>query len=392
MVADPAIGPRLGIAMTTPIPVMRPWFDEAEVDAAAEAIRSGWVAQGPRVAQFEELFSNAVGAGDAVAVTSCTTGLHLVLHALDLEPGDEVIVPSLSFIASANAVRYVGATPVFADIDIVTQNLTAESIAEAITSRTRAVMVVHQVGMPADLDPIRELCRAHGIVLVEDAACAIGSTYKGATIGADPSLAVFSFHPRKLLTTGEGGMIVTGDAELADRLRRLREHGMNVDAFARHATDKVVIEQYLETGFNYRMTDVQAAIGLVQLDKLDEMVARRRVLAGEYTAALTGIPGLILPSDPRYGTTNYQSFSVILTEDYPTARNDLMAALQTEGISSRRGVMASHREPAYSDHPARPLPNTEFVADRSIILPLYHQMTSGDVERVASVVRAGGDG
>jgi dTDP-4-amino-4,6-dideoxygalactose transaminase len=378
--------------MTTQIPVMRPWFDEAEVDAAAEAIRSGWVAQGPRVAQFEERFARAVGAGAAVAVTSCTTGLHLALHALDLEPDDEVIVPSLSFIASANAVRYVGARPIFADIDIDTQNLTAESIAAAITDRTRAVMVVHQVGMPADLDPIRELCRARGIVLVEDAACAIGSTYKGAPIGADRSLAVFSFHPRKLLTTGEGGMIVTGDAALADRLRRLREHGMNVDAFARHATDKVVIEQYLETGFNYRMTDVQAAIGLVQLDKLDEMVARRRVLAGEYTAALTAIPGLILPSDPLYGTTNYQSFSVILTEGYPTARNDLMAALQVEGISSRRGVMASHREPAYTDHPTRPLPNTEFVADRSIILPLYHQMTSDDVERVASVVRTGAGG
>lgn len=375
--------------MQTQIPVMKPWFDEAEVDAVAEAIRSGWVAQGPRVARFEQEFSEGAGARAGVAVTSCTTGLHLVMHALDLGPGDEVVTPSLSFIASANAVRYVGATPVFADVDVATQNLTAESIEEVTTDRTQAVLVVHQIGMPADLDPIREFCRQRGIVVVEDAACAAGSTYKGSSIGADPSLAVFSFHPRKLLTTGEGGMITTGDDQFAGRLRRLREHGMNLDAFTRHAADKVVIEQYLEMGFNFRMTDVQAAIGLVQLGKLGEMVDRRRALAGEYIEALGGIPGLILPSDPPYGTTNFQSFSVILTEEFPTKRNDLMAELQADGISSRRGVMASHREPAYADQPSRPLPNTEYVSDRSIILPLFHQMTSADIERVASVIRNG---
>jgi dTDP-4-amino-4,6-dideoxygalactose transaminase len=368
------------------IPVMKPWFDEAEVEASATAIRSGWVAQGPRVKQFEQEFAESVATAAGVAVTSCTTGLHLAMHALDLAPGDEVIVPSLSFIASTNAPRYVGATPVFADVDIPSQNLTAETIAETITDRTKAVMVVHQVGMPADLDPIRELCTERGIAVVEDAACAAGSTYKGQPIGAGSSLAVFSFHPRKLLTTGEGGMITTGDLELATRFRLLREHGMNVDAFARHSTDKVVIEQYVEVGFNYRMTDIQAAIGLVQLGKLPTMIARRRELAAEYTAALADVPGLVLPKDPEYGTTNYQSFSVILTEDYPLKRNELMAKLQAEGISSRRGVMAAHREPAYVDHPSRPLPNSEYLSDRSIILPMYHQMTSADVERVAAMV------
>jgi dTDP-4-amino-4,6-dideoxygalactose transaminase len=368
------------------IPVMKPWFDEAEVEASAAAIRSGWVAQGPRVKQFEQEFAESVATAAGVAVTSCTTGLHLAMHALDLAPGDEVIVPSLSFIASTNAPRYVGATPVFADVEIPSQNLTAETIAETITDRTKAVMVVHQVGMPADLDPIRELCTERGIAVVEDAACAAGSTYKGQPIGAGSSLAVFSFHPRKLLTTGEGGMITTGDLELAARFRLLREHGMNVDAFARHSTDKVVIEQYVEVGFNYRMTDIQAAIGLVQLGKLPTMIARRRELAAEYTAALADVPGLVLPKDPEYGTTNYQSFSVILTEDYPLKRNELMAKLQAEGISSRRGVMAAHREPAYVDHPSRPLPNSEYLSDRSIILPMYHQMTSADVERVAAMV------
>jgi dTDP-4-amino-4,6-dideoxygalactose transaminase len=377
--------------MQTRIPVMRPWFDDAEVEAAASAIRSGWVAQGPRVARFEQAFAESVSAAAGIAVTSCTTGLHLAMYTLGLEPGDEVIVPSLSFIATANAVRYVGATPVFADVDIVSQNITVDTIAAVTTQRTRAVIVVHQVGMPADLDPIREFSAARDIALVEDAACAAGSTYKGTPIGNDPSLAVFSFHPRKLLTTGEGGMITTSDVELAARLRRLREHGMSVDTFARHSTNDVVIEQYLETGFNYRMTDVQAAIGLVQLAKLEEMIARRRDLAAEYAEALSGIPGLTMPSDPPHGTTNYQSYSVIITDDYPMERNELMAALSAEGISSRRGVMASHREPAYVDHPAQPLPNTNFVTDHSIILPMYHQMTSVDIEKVASIIRSGLD-
>jgi perosamine synthetase len=368
---------------------MKPWFDESEVDAAAAAIRSGWVAQGPRVVEFERRFSTRVGADAGVAVTSCTTGLHLVLYALGLGPGDEVIVPSLSFIATANTPRYVGATPVFADVDMATQNITAESVAPVVTERTRAVMAVHQIGMPADLDPLRALCAERDLLLIEDAACAIGSTYRGSPIGAAPSLAVFSFHPRKLLTTGEGGMITTSDAEFADRLRRLREHGMSVSAFDRDRTDSVAAEGYLEMGFNFRMTDVQAAIGLVQLDKIPEMVARRRALAAKYIAALVSVPGLMLPSDPPYGTTNYQSYSVILTDEYPTSRDDLMKSLLAEDISSRRGVMAAHREPAFADHPRTSLPNTEYVTDRSIILPLYHQMTEADIDRVAAVVAAG---
>jgi perosamine synthetase len=375
--------------MTDRIPVMKPWFDESEVDAAAAAIRSGWVAQGPRVAEFEQRFSGHVGADAGVAVSSCTTGLHRAMYALGLGAGDEVIVPSLSFIASANAPLYVGATPVFADVDVTTQNITAESVAAVVTERTRAVMVVHQIGMPADLDPLRALCAERDLLLIEDAACAVGSTYQGSPIGADPGLAVFSFHPRKLLTTGEGGMITTPDAEFAERMRRLRAHGMSASAFDRHRTDAVAAEAYLEMGFNFRMTDVQAAIGLVQLDKIAEMVARRRTLAAEYGAALASVSGLILPSDPPYGTTNYQSYSVILTDEYPTQRDDLMKALLAEGISSRRGVMAAHREPAFADHPRTSLPNTEYVTDRSIILPLYHQMTTADIERVAAVVAAG---
>ncbi len=370
------------------IPVMKPWFDESEVEAAAEAIRSGWVAQGPRVAEFEAAFATMVKAPAAVAVSSCTTGLHLILHALDLEPGDEVVVPSLSFIATANAPRYVGAVPVFCDVDPVTQNVTAATVEAVMTDRTRVVLAVHQVGMPAELEDLRKLCAARDVVLVEDAACAVGSTYGGEPIGAAPALAVFSFHPRKLLTTGEGGMITTTDTELAERMVRLRQHGMSVNAYARHTTAGVVMESYSETGFNYRMTDIQAAIGLVQLAKIGTMVERRRLLADRYAEALGHVEGLILPQDPINGTTNYQSYSVILTERFPLGRDSLMQRLQDAGISTRRGVMAAHREPAFAGVQVEPLPNTDYLTDNSIILPLYHQMTEADIERVATAVVA----
>jgi perosamine synthetase len=374
--------------MTEMIPVMKPWFDEAEVEAAAEAIRSGWVAQGPRVAEFETEFAAMVKAPAAVAVSSCTTGLHLVLHALDLGRGDEVVVPSLSFIATANAPRYVGATPVFCDVDPITQNVTAETVEAVMTDRTRVVLAVHQVGMPAELEDLRKLCAARDVVLVEDAACAVGSTYGGEPIGATPALAIFSFHPRKLLTTGEGGMVTTADTALADRMVRLRQHGMSVNAYARHTTAGVVMESYSETGFNYRLTDIQAAIGLVQLAKIPAMVERRRLLADRYAEALSDVGGLILPGDPMNGTTNYQSYSVILTDRFPVGRDDLMQRLQAAGVSTRRGVMAAHREPAFAGMPVEPLPNTEYLTDNSIILPLFHQMTEGDIERVATAVAA----
>src|SRR5215470_16269578 len=216
------------------IPVMRPWLGAEEAAAAAAAVSSGWVAQGPRVAEFEGAFASAIGVGHAVAVSSCTTALHLALVAADIGPGDEVVVPSLSFIATANAARYVGATPVFADVDEATQNLTPATVEPSLTHRTRAVILVDQAGVPADLEAMRALCEPRGITVVEDAACAVGSTYAGEPVGARAELAAFSFHPRKLLTTGEGGMLVTPSGDVAARLRRLREHGMDVSAAARH--------------------------------------------------------------------------------------------------------------------------------------------------------------
>ncbi|CRK60333.1 Bacillosamine/Legionaminic acid biosynthesis aminotransferase PglE; 4-keto-6-deoxy-N-Acetyl-D-hexosaminyl-(Lipid carrier) aminotransferase [Alloactinosynnema sp. L-07] len=364
------------------IPVMKPLLGEEEALAVAETVRSGWVAQGPRVAAFEQAFAERVGAAHGVAVSSCTTGLHLCLHLLGVAPGDEVVVPSLSFIATANAVRYCGATPVFADIDPLTGNLTGATVAAAITPRTKAVMLVHQGGVPAN---VREIRAAAGeIPVVEDAACAAGSTLDGAPVGTGALLAAWSFHPRKLLTTGEGGMVTTDDPEWAVRLRRLREHGMSMSAADRHAAGGAVVESYVETAFNYRMTDIQAAMGLVQLGRLDGIVEQRRAMAARYHELLAPL-GLRAVADPEHGTTNYQSFWVELPEGAPELV-DVLSKLAAAGVSARRGIMAAHLEPAYTGHPHGPLPGTELLARRSLILPLHHELTDADQQLVVSAL------
>jgi dTDP-4-amino-4,6-dideoxygalactose transaminase len=370
------------------IPVMRPWLGAEEAAAAAEAVSSGWVAQGPRVAEFEKAFASALGIGHAVAVSSCTTALHLALVVAGIGPGDEVVVPSLSFIATANAVRYVGAVPVFADVDEATQNLTPATVEPCLTPRTRAVILVDQAGVPADLDAMQALCQRRGITVVEDAACAVGSVYRRQPVGARASLAAFSFHPRKLLTTGEGGMLVTPDSDVAARMRRLREHGMDLSAAARHTSRQPVIEHYVEVGFNFRMTDIQAAVGLVQLGKLDQLIARRRVQAQRYQKLLASIPGVQTSSDPEYGTTNYQSFWVQLPDDFPVSRDELLQRLAEAGISARRGIMAAHLEPAYRHVAHRPLPVTERLTARTLILPLFHDLTEPEQDLVVSVIAA----
>ena len=370
------------------IPIMRPWLGPEEIEATGRVIASGWIAQGPEVAAFERAFAQRVLAPQAVAVSSCTTGLHLALHVLGIGPGDDVVVPSLSFIATANAVGHAGATPVFADVDATSLNVTPGTIAAALTPATRAVIAVHQAGMPADIDAIHALCDPRGIAVVEDAACAIGSTYRGAPIGGHSDLVAFSFHPRKILTTGEGGMVATGRDDLAQRMRRLREHGMSASSAARHNASSPVAERYAEPGFNFRMTDIQAAVGLVQLGRLEAIIARRRMLAERYRRLLAGIPGLVMAEDPPWGTTNYQSFWAILPDGFPLSRDALMQAMLDERVSTRRGIMAAHLEPAYAGHPIGALPVTERLAHQGILLPLFHEMTEMDQDRVVAAFLA----
>jgi dTDP-4-amino-4,6-dideoxygalactose transaminase len=373
------------------INVMQPWVGEEEIAAVADVIRSGWVAQGPRVARFEREFAELVQAENAVALSSCTTALHLALLVGGIRPGDDVVVPSFSFIATANAVTYVGARPVFADIDPLTGNLTAESVLAALTPETTAVIAVDQGGVPVDLLSIREVTDPRGILVIEDAACAVGSVYLGRPVGAGALLTAWSFHPRKVLTTGEGGMLTTPSRELAEHARHLREHAMSVSAADRHASVLAPEEEYTEVGFNFRMTDLQAAMGIVQLGRLPEIVERRRALAARYIAELDTLAGLRPVRDPRWGLTNFQSMWVEVGYPYPLGRDELLEAFASAGISARRGIMAAHRQPAYRDRSTgdASLAITEQLTDSTLILPLFHELTEADHNRVLDVLRVG---
>jgi perosamine synthetase len=373
------------------VPFARPHFTGDEGVAIAAVVASGWVSQGPRVEAFERAFAERVGAPHAVAVSSCTTALQLALHVSGVGPGDEVIVPSLSFIATANSVWHCGATPVFADVDPRTFNLDPAAVERAITERTRVIMPVHQLGLPADMDPMLALATQRGVTVVEDAACAVGARYRSRLIGSLGPLACFSLHPRKVITTGEGGMIAVHDPDVAARLRRLRQHGMDVSDLARHSARDVVIERYPERGFNARLTDMQATLGLCQLEVLDEILEIRRHLAERYTARLSNVPYVEPPYDPPYAQRTWQSYAVRLGPGAPIDRMELMRRLLRDGIASRRGVMAIHWEKAYEGFHGG-LANTE-AADREVLmLPLFPGLSDEQqdyvIERLATHVVA----
>lgn len=380
------------------IPITKPWMDEREADAARRPILSGWVTQGPEVAAFEREFAATVGAEYACAVSNCTTALHLALLAVGVGPGDEVITVSHSFIATASSIRYCGATPVFIDIDPATFNIDPKLIEPAITPRTKAILVVHQIGMPCDLSSIVAIARRHSLPIVEDAACAIGSEVlwngKWEKIGKPHGdVACFSFHPRKLITTGDGGMLTTSNAEFDKKFRLWRQHSMSVPDTVRHRSNRVTFESYPEVGFNYRMTDIQAAVGREQLKRLAEIVERRRFLAARYHRLLTGLPGLVIPQEPAYAHSNWQSYCVRLPEGMD--QEQVMQFLLDQRISTRRGIMCSHREPAYAGtnlwrcgqadcerERCGCLAESERAQEHTVILPLFHQMTEADQNRV----------
>jgi dTDP-4-amino-4,6-dideoxygalactose transaminase len=364
------------------IPIAKPYLTEADAQSAYDTILTGWITQGPRVKEFEEKFAAYTGARYAVALSNCTTALHLALIVAGVGEGDEVICPSMSYIATANSVRYVNARPIFAEVN-AQYNLDIEDVRKKITPETKAVLIVHQIGMPADIDAFRQLCAEKNLVLIEDAACAIGSAYKGGKIGSHSDLVCFSFHPRKVITTGDGGMITTSREDYADRLRLLRQHGMSVNDRVRHLSDKVIMEDHLEVGYNYRMTDIQASVGIRQLEKLDTIIEGRRKVAAQYLEAFKDIACIRLPKEEEGYFTNWQSFSIYLKPECPIERNELMQLLLDAGVASRRGIMTAHRETAYKEYSKDDhLPVSEDLADRSIILPLYYPMKDEEVSYV----------
>jgi perosamine synthetase len=371
----------------TLIPITKPYFGPEEAEAARNAVDSGWVSQGPKVSEFEHVVANYCGTAEAVAVSNCTAALHLALLVLGVGPKDEVICPSMSFIATANSIRHAGATPVFTDVDPQTYNLDPDAAEAAITSRTKAIMAVHQIGLPVDIDRFLAIGQKYDVKIMEDAACAIGSRYKGKPVGGHSELACFSFHPRKVISTGEGGMITTNNREYAKKLRLLRQHGMSVSDTVRHAAKQVIAEEYVCVGYNYRMTDIQAAIGIEQMKRLEWIVRRRRELAMRYTSSLANHPWLRPPRVPEYAVTNFQSYAAHLTDNAPMSRDELMQRLLNAGISTRRGIMLSHTEPAYTGHlQSMSLVHSERASARSILLPLYPQMTSAEQDQVLAML------
>lgn len=369
------------------IPLTRPVFDKSEEIALTQVLRSEWVTQGPKVAEFEEAVKKFTGAKYAVATTSATTALFLSLYLLGIKEGDEVIIPSLSFIATANVVVHVGAKPVFVDVDPKTFNLDPKKVEEAITNKTKAIIAVDQIGLPCDLKAIYSIAKKYNLLVIEDGACALGSKLNGKMVGSFGEIVVLSFHPRKAVTTGDGGMILTKNSAWANKLKMLRHHGMSISDLARHSASKIIHESYPFIGFNFRMTDLQASVGIEQMKKLPKILAKRTELANRYNEAFKNNEFIIPPYVPEGYTHNYQSYMIKLKPNKKSKRDKIMQKLLDKGIATRFGVMASHLEPVYKKMLGKvSLPITEAVTKETIILPIYYQMTNFEQDFVIETI------
>jgi perosamine synthetase len=385
------------------VPIARTSLLESEIQSIMEPLRSGWLVQGPKVREFEEKWSNFIGVKHSIAVTSCTTGLHLSLAALGLQPGDEVIVPAFTWISTANVVEHLGADVVFCDIDLETFNLDINKLASLITSKTKAILPVHLFGMAADMAPINAFAQTHKLWVVEDAACGFGARYQGQHVGKLGHAGVFSFHPRKAITTGEGGMITTQDDDLAVKLRRLRDHGAAMSDLQRHLGARpYLLADHPEAGYNQRMTDLQAALGSAQMDRAADIIRERQRLAKRYDDAFAKLSWLRTPIHLNGFEHGYQSYPCIFQPEsiaqidiarINEKRNSWMDQLQQAGISTRPATHAVHMLTFYREkYRLKPedFPNAYRANDCSISLPLFHGMTTAEqdyvIERIVESV------
>lgn len=373
------------------IQISQPGMGDEEWHAVREPLTSGWLTQGPKVAAFEKAFAERHAVPHALAVTSCTTGLHLALEALGIGPGDEVIVPSFTWVATANAVLYCGGTPVLCDVNPITYNIDVTSMKSKVTSRTRAVIAVHLFGLCADIDGIRAELPSD-VKVVEDGACAAGASYKGRPAGGLGDVACFSFHPRKSITTGEGGMVTTVDSELAAKANVLRNHGASISEEQRHhGPQPYLLAAFDELGFNYRMTDVQAAIGLVQLGKLDRFVDERDARAHYYREALAEIDWLRHPQGPNYGRHAWQAYVTFVDPARaPLPRNEIMARLHQMGVATRPGTHAIHMLGYYQKRfgcGVDDLPGARECERNTMAVPLHNRMNDDDYAYVVNCIK-----
>ncbi|MBN2031444.1 DegT/DnrJ/EryC1/StrS family aminotransferase [bacterium] len=372
------------------IPLMRPWLEIAEWEALKEVILSGWVSQGPKVQEFEQVVANFVGAKYGIATNSCTSAIHLALHTQGIQPGDEVILSDFTCMADANAILMAGAIPVFADIDIHTFNLDPNHVELCFTEKTKGILIIDQIGMPANLDEITELARKHDCILVDDAATSLGATYKGKYLGGHGIPTTYSFHPRKMITTGEGGMLVTDNPEINNKARILRSAGASVSDLERHKAKGTILQKYATNGFNYRLTDIQAAIGLIQMNRLPEMIRIRNEQAMYYSNAIQEIDELEPPFIPSYAKSCFSSYLIKIRKGISITPSDVIHHMADKSISCRYGIMPIHREPYFT---VRSLKDEDYpascdVASRSFFIPIFPGLLQEEMDKIVKTLKS----
>jgi perosamine synthetase len=371
------------------VPLMKPWLDEEEWYAMKDVILSGWVSQGPKVKEFEQKVAAYIGVRHAVAMNACTSAMHIAMKIAGVKYGDEVIVADSTCMANVNAINMAGAVPVFVDIDPDTYNIDPKLIEAKITPKTKVIMNIDQVGLSNDLDALKAICDKHGLTLLDDAATAFGGKYKNKFLGSHNVMATYSFHPRKMITTGEGGMLVTDDDNIAEQARILRATGASVSDLDRHKAKGLILQKYYDSGYNYRLTDMQAAMGIVQLTKIDAMLEQRKNQAEYYNEHLAEISDLQLPFVPEYATPAWSSYCIKINPKSKKTVPEVLQTLAAANISARFGIQPLHQEPYFENQNYRDedFPVSCAIADQTFFVPIYPGMTAQQQQYIVETLK-----